>query len=379
MSRVPFATLIFRGKRFDGAAMPLEALPELAAYRDLVVAVAKQLFLEANPNRVRLPKGFDASFRLTLSRIEAGSAVPIIEREQDLLPLFPGDFFDNARAAVERAIAELPDNEPKPSWLTPDVVGRFASFGRTLRDDESVVVALAGKREGAVYDRHARRSILLRSQGTYEEEIELVGVVRETDADQESFEIRLGTDRRIPVRSSRLFFSQVVRSLERDSAVRVSGTGVFDAEGKLLRVAQASDVSAAEEGDVATGRPGCNIPVDEQIASLRGLSDGWCDGEGTRFEESALVWSAKLLRGIIDGFCLPTPYVYPTPEGKVRAEWSRPNWEISMDLEPAHKTAEVRAVRLDADEMHERDFTTADPGQEARLGAFLSSHLQGED
>jgi hypothetical protein len=40
MSRSPFATLIFRGKRFDGAVMPLEALPELAAYRDLVAAVA---------------------------------------------------------------------------------------------------------------------------------------------------------------------------------------------------------------------------------------------------------------------------------------------------------------------------------------------------
>ncbi len=39
-----FATLIFKGGRFHGAAMPLEALPELAAYRELVLAVAKALW-----------------------------------------------------------------------------------------------------------------------------------------------------------------------------------------------------------------------------------------------------------------------------------------------------------------------------------------------
>lgn len=379
MSRVPFATLIFRGKRFDGAAMPLEALPELAAYRDLVLAVAKQMFFEANRTRVRLPRGFGDSFRLTLSRIEPGSAIPIVERELDPAPLIGGDIFDQARAAVEQAIGALRDGQSAPGWLTPEVVGRFASFGRTLRDDESVVVAAAGTRDGALYDRRTRRAILLRSHGTYEEDVELVGVVRETDADQDSFEIRVGPHERVPVRSSRLFFAEVVRSLQRDTPVRVCGTGVFDAEGQLLRVAQASDVSPAEEGDVASGRPGCNIPVDEQIASLQGLSDGWCDGAGARFEQSALTWTAKLLRGITEGFSLPTPYVYPTPEGKVRAEWSRPTWEISTELDPAHKTAEVHAVRLDADETRERAFALADPGQEAQLGRFLSSHVRGDD
>ena len=381
MSRSPFATLIFRGKRFDGAVMPLEALPELAAYRDLVAAVAKEMFFAGNPGRVRLPKGFDASFRLTLSRIEDGSAVPIVEREFTSPQLFAdaGDFFDRAREQVESAIKSLAGNAAFPSWLNPAVTARFSSFGRTLRDDEAVVVAGAGKREGAVYDRRLRRAILVRSQGTYEEDVDLVGVVRETDLDQDSFEIRLADDRRIPVRASRVFISQVVRSLQRDSAVRVSGTGVYDAEGKLLRVAQASDVSAAEEGDVASGRPGCRIPVDEQVDSLRGLPDGWFDGEGHAFEEEGLAWSAKLLRGIVDGFDLATPHIYPTPEGSVRAEWSRSRWEISAELDSSRRLSEVRAVRLDADEVHERSFSLAEPGQEVLLGSFLASQLRGDE
>ena len=93
--RSPFATLVFRGKRFDGAVMPLEALPELAAYRDLLAAVAREFFFAENPGRLRLPKGFADSFRLSLARIEQGSAVPIVEREVLDPHLFAlGDLFD---------------------------------------------------------------------------------------------------------------------------------------------------------------------------------------------------------------------------------------------------------------------------------------------
>jgi len=195
--------------------------------------------------------------------------------------------------------------------LSPAVAGRFSSFGRTLRDDELVVVAGAGQREGALYDRRVRRTILVRSQGTYEEDVDLIGVVRETDVDQDSFEIRLADDRRIPVRASRPFLKQIVQSLQR---------------------------------------------------SLKGLTDGWLDGDGRAFDGAALAWSAKLLTGIVNGFDLATPHIYPTPDGSVRAEWSRPRWEISAELDSSRKLSEVRAVRLDANEVHERSFSARRAG-----------------
>lgn len=379
MHRSPFATLVFKGKRFDSAAMPLEALPELAAYRDLLAAVAREFFFAENPARLRLPKGFADSFRLTLARIEPGSAVPIVERElPDTLFFAMGDLFDRARDEVAGAVLSAATNAPLPSWLTPSIAARFTSFGRTLKDDESVVLAPAGERTGPEYNRQIRRKILLAGQGTYEEDVDLVGIVREADADQDSFEIRLGDDRRVPVRASPPLLSQVLRSFQRDSSIRVSGIGVYDAEGKLLRISQATDVSAAEEGDVASGRPGCRIPVLEQVDSLRGLQEGWLDGEGSAFSDEALAWSSKLLESLVTGFELATPHIYPTPAGSVRAEWSRPLWEISAELDWARKLSEVRAVRLDADEMHERTFSLGEPGQEVRLGSFLASQMRAE-
>lgn len=153
----------------------------------------------------------------------------------------------------------------------------------------------------------------------------------------------------------------------------------FVTEGKLLQVAQSAAVSVAGEGHVASGRPGCRIPVDEQVDSLKGLPDGWLDGDGQAFDGEALAWSPKLLTGVVDGFDLATPHICPTPDGNLRAEWSRPRWEISAELDPSRKFSEVRVVRLDADEVHERTFALTDPGQETLLGSFLAGQLRREE
>ncbi|HWL85033.1 MAG TPA: hypothetical protein VNO21_04490, partial [Polyangiaceae bacterium] len=172
MDRIPFVTLIFRGGRFHEAAMPLEALPELAAYRDLVLAVAKVLFQNDNPGRQRLPKGFEAGFRLVLERVDAGSAVPVVSRVVDQRgtaspPSAPApDLFDKARDIVQDAIAAVGTGRIPSTELSNESLVRFNMFGRTLADDEAIVVAQPGKREGAVYDRAVRRKLVLRAQAT---------------------------------------------------------------------------------------------------------------------------------------------------------------------------------------------------------------------
>src|SRR5450432_2511336 len=136
MNRSPFVTLIFRGARFQGAAMPLEALPELAAYRDLVLATARALYQNRHPERQRLPKGFDNGLRLVLDRVEAGSTTPL----------------------VSRAVPA-----PTVSPLCPD---------------EEISVAPPGMKEGAPYNRAIRRKLILRTQATYESIVDLVGEIR---------------------------------------------------------------------------------------------------------------------------------------------------------------------------------------------------------
>ncbi|MDP8999471.1 MAG: hypothetical protein M3O46_05105 [Myxococcota bacterium] len=380
MSLSPFVTLIFRGERFQKAAMPLEALPELAAYRELVLAVAKVLFQVENPDRQRLPKGFEAGFRLVLERVESGSAIPVVSRVSDeptMKMLFPTaaapDWFDKARDVVEHGIAAAAKGQ-QPAELSKEILARFNAFGRTLGEDESIIVAQPGKREGAVYDRVVRRRLVLQAQATYEDEVNLLGEVRAADKDAEGFALRTSDGRKLDVHAPPLFFPLALRSLGESALVRVRGTGLYDADGTLLKVTMASDVSLAEEGEEQT-RPGCPTPVEIQVESLKALAAGWYDESSPAYEPSSLAWLGKLLLGLLDGFQLPRPYIYPTPEGLARAEWSGAAWEIVSSFDLDSRSVEVMAARTNSDEMHEITVPLAEPGGESKLGRFLTEHL----
>ena len=383
MSKNPFVTLIFRGGRFHEAAMPLEALPELAAYRELVLAVAKILFQSGNPDRQRLPKGFEAGFRLVLERVDGGSAVPVVSRLTDepsmkmLVPVASApDWFDEARDVVERGIAAAATGKALPSELSKEILARFNAFGRTLADDESIVVAQPGKREGAVYDRVVRRKLVLQAQATYEDEVNLLGEVRAADKDAEGFSLRTSDGRKLDVHAPPLFFPLALRSLGESALVRVRGTGLYDADATLLKVTMATDVSLAEEGEEQT-RPGCPTPVDAQVESLKSLAPGWYEPSSPAYEAIALDWLRKLLVGLLDGFQLPRPYIYPTPEGLARAEWSGAAWEIVSSFDLGARSVEVMAARANSDEVHELTVPLAEPGGESKLGRFLTEHLAG--
>jgi hypothetical protein len=383
MAKTPFVTLVFQGSRFGGAAMPLEALPELAAYRDLVLATAKALYQAKNPARQRLPKGFDEGLRLVLERVDAGSAVPVISRvtdgnEQLSLVTANGlvDFFDQARELVQTGIATGGfAADALPPELAKQVLARFNSFGRSLGPDEAIIVARPGTREGARYTREVRRRLVLQAQTTFEDEVDLLGEVRSADKDADGFTLRTPEGEKIPVRAPPLFFPLALRSLGEAALVRVHGIGLLDVEGNVRRIT-ASEVSLAEEGVERHLRPGCSMPIEQQVEALRALPAGWFDESSPSFDPSSLEWLTRLIRGVVDGFTLPAPYLYPTPEGLARAEWPGSRWEIIANIDLHTKLAEVLAVRLDSDRVDEEHFPLDQPGGESKLGRFLTEHLQ---
>jgi hypothetical protein len=376
-----FVTLKFEGRRFPPRQMPLEALPELAAYRQLVVAFAKALFLAENPGRQRLPKGFDSSFALVLDHIEAGSAVPVIGRiGPPTLPAasLPPDLYERARDALEETIASASANEQLPNWVGPELLAQFGLLGRTLEEDDVMVIG-AERGRGAAYTRRVRQTLLRRAHASYEDVVDLVGEVRVADKDRDSFTLRLPDGRRVTVHAPALFFPLALRSIERASPVRVRGLGLFDAEGILQRVNQTTDVSLAEEGDEILARRGCTIPITEQIEGLLALPSGWFDGEGTAFERGPAERVGALLVTLVDGFRLPNPFVYPTPDGLIRAEWSRPGWEVAVEFDPHANRADAFASNLTDDEVRERSEDFTKPGAEVRLGQLLADDSRQSD
>ena len=73
------------------------------------------------------------------------------------------------------------------------------------------------------------------------------------------------------------------------------------------------------------------LDIRGRLDELRRLEDGWLDGVGIAPGSDELEWlAAGFDRHYPDD--LPLPYLYPTVEGGVRAEWSLSDFEISLEV-----------------------------------------------
>jgi len=275
----PFARLRLEGGRFDEEGMPVETLAELAAYEDLVVGVAKELFRSAHPERRRVPRGFEDRFQLRLKAVEEGSAMPVLERVAPIgaLSAFDDDF-TQARNAIEDAIAAvgrgdaLPDNFPERALVL------FNRFGQTLRQEESIELRRASATEGPKYTTQIRRRLVLSSRNTYQDEVRDIGRVVAIDSGRMSCTLRLRTEAQgqIVAPLDVVTFSPAKEVLEPNGEgpqVRVSGVGEFDTHNQLIRFDSIHEISVIDDPEEL-------MALDLRLGEIASLSTGWLDGDG---------------------------------------------------------------------------------------------------
>jgi hypothetical protein len=330
-----FVTHVLSGRRFDDASVPVEVLPDLAAYRQLVVAVARSIFFKRNTSRQRVPKGFEEQFQLVFRKVvEPGSAAIPLERKNSAAatPLFPilPDFFDEARDLVSAAIDATATGKRFPAEFPLEVTGLFNAFGATLRPDEHIVI-LNPEGSTAVYDRNTRKKLILMRDKTYEDDIDIVASIAQFDRPRMLFEV-LSDERRIPGRleglaeeSFAVFRNAVAQANE--VSVRIVGRGAFDGADRLVRFVKIDEITYAE--DEATREV---LDVKKRLAALGELQDGWFDGDGVALDDGKLSDLADLLMLVVEEG-VPRPYLYPLPEGAVLAEWPFSEAEVSAEFD----------------------------------------------
>lgn len=69
----------------------------------------------------------------------------------------------------------------------------------------------------------------------------------------------------------------------------------------------------------------------------------------------------------------PAPYVYPTPKGEVRAEWSISGWEVSAVFDLRKGSIWMHAAYLDSDAEREEALLLTAPNALNAFVAFLAS------
>lgn len=359
----------FVGARFVGHSIPLEVLKDLAVFEEMVTNAAKLIYLQDNPDRTRVPKGFCKGVSIVMRDIEEGSAIPrlVLVFSTSALSLFPPDncrYIEKARDAIVEAVDAAEHDEAVDTRLEP-ILGLFDRLGRSLRDGESIEFRPNNPERPARLNKQTRKKLILASSKVedYTEEIERVGKVSVSDHDKGTFTLKLPDGSAVTAPKSSEHNEIILEAhagYSVDKKVRVRGIGRFGRNDKLLKIESVDQIELLDKLDIP-----------ERLLELRQLAPGWHDGRGDVLDKEGLSWLEEAFLNNYDDAGLPLPWLYPTLEGNVQAEWTIGDFEVSLEIRLADKRGEYQAVRIGTDEEIDQEFDLNDPASWKALNDAL--------
>ena len=346
-----FARPTFRGGRFDlGEGMPVDALPDLAAYAEILTDIAKRLFKQRNPDRRRVSRGFEERLQLRVTTFDSGSQVAILTRQLPSGQLPLRDEYDDARDLLAEAINKVAKGHDLPSRFPPSVLPKFSRLGYRLQPGEHIAFAAGGGE--AIYDRSTRNRLVELGGRSYVERDEFVGYIADLNSHTGRFELRL-VDDTIGLGGEYGLHWETLHSAqgsppEKGQRVRLEADAEFSPTGQPQRLVVVHDVTILDTWDWAQAR----------LAELALIERGWLDGEqGERIAEQVVQAVADFLTLLNRGGVEP-PHLFPTAEGGLQAEWRSSASTVSVEFEP-NGLLVLHSVDVDSaeDTYHETDFT----------------------
>lgn len=338
------------GGRFESGGVPLSVLEDFKTYELLVVAVAKHLYIQENSGRQRVPKGFADRFQLSLQGVGQGSAVPYFHRNP---PHSAPDVFDAAR---EHITAMLEASEPGfelMQRLPVKAVKLLKSFGKSLLPEERMEIPRGAGAGVVVFDAARRDKIVERefSRATVSsrEEVMVWGRIKAIDNIKRTLTVVADDDNTITCAYGSEHERDILEAnkTHRATGLRLTAVGVFDANRKLARVVDLSDVEIESYGP----------DVDQRLDELAVCCDrdGWM-GEGSLALGGDLVEKVRsVLKKAIFEYNTFAPLIFPTPEGGLQAEWRLGKHNVEAEFLGDGQVLVV-AYPLDGGDEHESGF-----------------------
>lgn len=354
-------TLRYVGRRFDGARLPLDVVSDLPAFRNLIVAFAKDIWKVENKGRVRLPKGFEQAMAFDLVDLTDGSAKPKIAwhsaRLQDLLPGF-SDYYDTVVEKAYEKVLDLMDRASHGDYpaerLSSQVVKAFDRFGSALREGEHIEFEGSRGRDGNVVaiTPQRRRDFLKRVQNTYSSRVEGLGVLTGLNVESGSIDIQTDHDGniRLPMAGDEVHDTFDGNTRQR---VRYDVTLLFGREDEVKGVLEVHDVALVDdEVDRAIEK------VSTRLSNLSAIESGWMDGQGEAINRSAI---ENVQRLVGRRSALSVAFrIFPMLSGGLQIEFEAGGWDLTVEFEH-DGSAELYAVQLNGNgEVEPKQYASLD-------------------
>jgi hypothetical protein len=334
--------------RFAGAKLPVELLPDLPAFRELLVAFAKETWKRTHVDKSRVPKGFDRSLAFDLTHIEEGSAVPCLRWDrrsaQESIPGFSDEFSDIIFPEVSR-IAKLFSDAAKgvfPNALPCECIKHLNKFGAGLRQNERIEFIGQLDEEGKLIyvDSLRRKQLMTNIRSTYEKRIDgtgkLTAVSRKND---EHGQITVQTDNygtlSIFIEPERVkeFDGHIDEIVQYDIQVTLDSSDIVQG------VIEVHDLGLIFEITIEKAL--------RQINSISTLQEGWADGLGRKISEMAVTTANDIVRKTPG---LASLYrIYPREDGGILFDFEINGWDLSIEVSESG-SLEFYGISIEGDE-----------------------------
>lgn len=322
--------LRYVGARFNGARLPTNVLPDLGAFRDLLVAYAKDRWRTQHADRKRLPRGFDQSISFDLIQIEEGSAMPKLDwsriQAQAALPGFEDEISEIVENSFLDVVKLFGDAEEQkfPEALSSEHIRALNKFGSGLKDNEQIeFVGKYNKSGNVIYlNNHVRKELITHVRETYQQRYEGVGLLRGLHLDgqvsvdtTEYGEIRFNID------------SERARELKDflECAVQYDLIIELDHQDNYRGVIEVHDLEVIDPN--IANYITASI---ERINYISTLEPGWFDGEGLKISDLAI----KNAKSFINRrrWISEEMLIFPTPEGGINFEFDSGAWDYTVEV-----------------------------------------------
>jgi hypothetical protein len=352
------------GARFDQHSLPLEILKDFAVFEEMLLEVSKWQFLASNPDRKRIPRGFSSGLELDLSEIEGGSAIAVISFVASALFANPNaTYFEQARNHIIEAVASA-DQGTTPA-LPPFLLSYFDRLGRSLHEGEYIEFNRQGGSVAKLGLATRKRLIYASQAQKWTEDMSLKGRISAMDKGCMSFDLELKDGTRLKAPLSEQHLAAVESALSAYPVLRVQRRGVVkkDRQDHFKSLETVEHMTQLDPLD-----------VESRLEELAELNPGWLDGKGLALDRNSLQMLARDFENCFDP-TLPLPYLYPTAEGGVQAEWSINQWEISLEIDLRQRSAQYQALFLPDQHTEEALFNLADQADWLLLSSALGAIL----
>jgi hypothetical protein len=363
-----FATLSFKGERFNGTIIPVDALPAIAAYQETLIEMAKAIWYEENPERSRLPKGFVKAFDLGLKGIGEGSKIAQLPRifntQDELFQDFLDDVFVEAQERIADAVLAANDNKPFRS-LPENVISPFEKMSKSIESSEYIDVdPLAnGKKRCGIF-RLSERSvsrIVDESRAREVKKIDDIGFVIGLSESPSSIKISSARGSFVyPISWSDL------RSNEKLKIGAVLSYSIMAEVDRLQEIKTFQrPIAISPVIDNATGER-----LRRRITAIAELNNGWLNGKGQKAVLTSLLRSEEMVSYLSRKF--EELVVFPDEEGGIQFEWTVN--QIAASLLVQADSFLLGASDLNSDKFREKSFNGVSGGllrQLANLEQFV--------